>query len=99
MKRFTIIFCVSENTDGQEDYLIQNFIRNHSPLEYVDFHSDATTHKQLDDARSDTNTFLLELHLELIKYGKAYNKNPIQGWKNLGALAQKIGKEDPKKLA
>ena len=79
--------------------IMPSVINGNDPIEFVTFHSDATTHKELDDARSDTNTFLLELHLELIKYGKAYNKNPIQGWKNLGALAQKIGKEDPKKLA
>ncbi len=79
--------------------IMPSVINGNDPIEFVTFHSDATTHKELDDARSDTNTFLLELHLELIKYGKAYDKNPIQGWKNLGALAQKIGKEDPKKLA
>ena len=79
--------------------IMPSVINGNDPIEFVTFHSDATTHKELDVARSDTNTFLSELHLELIKYGRAYDKNPIQGWKNLGALAQKIGKEDPKKLA
>ena len=79
--------------------IMPSVINGNDPIEFVTFHSDATTHKELDDARSDTNTFLLEFHLEVIKYGNEYNKNPIQGWKNLGALAQKIGKEDPEKLA
>ena len=74
-------------------------ISGNDPIEFVTFHSDATTHKELEDARSNTNTYLSELHLRLIKYGNAYNKNPIQGWKNLGALAQKIGKEKPNTLA
>lgn len=74
-------------------------ISGNVPVEFVTFHTDATTHKQLDKGRTDTNKGLLKLHLEMEEYIDKYRENPVLGWKNLGALAQKVGKEDPNKLA
>lgn len=79
--------------------IMPSVINGTGPVEFVTFHTDATTHKELDDGRNLSNKFLMKIHLEIEEYIDSYRENPIQGWKNLGALAQKIGKEDPKKLA
>ena len=79
--------------------LMKNFIRNHSPLEYVDFHSDATTHKEIEDGRLDSQGELLEYHNLCIDYAAEVTKQGGKvSWKRLGSLAQKIGKEDSNSL-
>ena len=50
--------------------LMKNFIKNHSPLQYVDFHSDATTHKEIEDGRVDSQGELLEYHNLCIDYAE-----------------------------
>ena len=79
--------------------IIPNTIKGGAPVEFGTFHSDATTHKELDDGRKNVNASLAKLHADVLEYANKYNENPIQGWKNLGALAQKIGIENPNKLA
>ena len=79
--------------------IIPNTIKGGAPIEFGTFHSDATTHKELDDGRKNVNASLAKLHADVLEYANKYNENPIQGWKNLGALAQKIGIENPNKLA
>jgi len=79
--------------------IIPNTIKGGAPVEFGTFHSDATTHKELDDGRKNVNTALAKLHADVLEYAEKYNKNPVQGWVNLGALAQKINVEDPNKLA
>ena len=79
--------------------LMKNFIRNHSPLEYVDFHSDATTHKEIEDGRLDSQGELLEYLNLCIDYAAEVTKQGGKvSWKRLGSLAQKIGKEDSNSL-
>ena len=79
--------------------IIPNTIKGGAPIEFGTFHSDATTHKELDNGRKNVNASLAKLHSDVLEYANEHNENPIQGWKNLGALAQKIGIEDPNKLA
>ena len=79
--------------------IIPNTIKGGAPVEFGTFHSDATTHKELDNGRKNVNASLAKLHSDVLEYANEHNENPIQGWKNLGALAQKIGIEDPNKLA
>lgn len=79
--------------------IIPNTIKGGKPVEFATFHSDATTHKELDDCRKNVNKSLAKLHADVLEYASKYNENPVQGWENLGALAQKIGIENPNKLA
>ena len=79
--------------------LMKNFIKNHSPLQYVDFHSDATTHKEIEDGRVDSQGELLEYHNLCIDYAAEVTKQGGKvSWQRLGSLAQKIGKEDSNSL-
>ncbi len=79
--------------------IMPSVINGNGPVEFVTFHTDATTHKELDDGRNLSNKFLMKLHLGMEEYIDNYRENPVLGWANLGALAQKIGIEDPNKLA
>tara|TARA_B100001093_G_scaffold379408_1_gene364773 strand:- start:705 stop:1667 length:963 start_codon:yes stop_codon:yes gene_type:complete len=79
--------------------IMPSVINGNGPVEFVTFHTDATTHKELDDGRNLSNKFLMKLHLGVEEYIDNYRENPVLGWANLGALAQKIGIEDPNKLA
>ena len=74
-------------------------IDNTSPIDFVTFHSDATTHKEIDDGRRAVIKVLDELHSQYLAYAEAYYKDSTKWWKNLGALPQKIDHEDPNKLA
>jgi len=74
-------------------------IDNADPIDFVTFHSDATTHKEIDDGRRAVIKVLDELHLQYLAYAEAYYKNSAKWWNNLGALPQKIDYEDPNKLA
>ena len=72
---------------------------NGTPLQYVDFHSDATTHKEIEDGRLDSQGELLEYHNLCIDYAAEVTKQGGKvSWKRLGSLAQKIGKEDSNSL-
>jgi len=74
-------------------------IDNAPPVDFVTFHSDATTHKEVDDGRRAVIKVLDELHSQYLAYAEAYYKNSTKWWNNLGALPQKIDHEDPNKLA
>ena len=79
--------------------LMKNFIKNQTPLKYVDFHSDATTHKEIEDGRLDSKRELLEYHNTCIDYAAEVTKQGGKvSWERLGSLAQKIGKEDGNSL-
>ena len=72
---------------------------NGTPLQYVDFHSDATTHKEIEDGRVSSQSDLLKQHNECFAYVAAVSANGGKiSWERLGSLAQKIGKEDGNSL-
>lgn len=74
--------------------IMKNFIDTGEPLEYVDFHSDACTHKEIDDGRKDSTDELLSQHDLCFAYVAAVTsgKGKIP-WVRLGSLAQKINVE------
>ena len=74
-------------------------IDNAPPVDFVTFHSDAITHKEIDDGNRILIKHLDELHSQYLAYAEAYYKNSTKWWNNLGSLPQKIGVDDPTKLA
>ena len=82
--------------------VMRNYVSNGTVFKYVDFHSDACTHKEVDDGREDTQKELLAQHNLCMDYAAAVCKNHGKiSWERLGALSQKIGaeKEGPDGLA
>ena len=83
--------------------IMRNYVDNGTIFRYVDFHSDATTHKEIDDGREDSQKELLEQHNLAIEYtlvclGMHHLKDSLMekcepSWQRLGALSQKIGAE------
>ena len=73
-------------------------IKGEPPIEFGTFHSDATTHKEIDDGRTGADNFILDFHKSTLDYADAYYRNKRIGWKNLGALPQKIGVESSNSL-
>ncbi len=74
--------------------IMRNYVNNGTIYKYVDFHSDATTHQEIDDGRKDSQVELLEQHNLCMDYAAAVCKNHGKvSWQRLGALAQKIGSE------
>ena len=80
--------------------IMRHYIENKgAPLQYVDFHSDATTHKEIEDGRVSSQSDLLKQHKECFAYVAAVSANGGKiSWERLGSLAQKIGKEDGNSL-
>ena len=82
--------------------IMRNYVNNGTIFKYVDFHSDATTHKEVDSGRKESQEELLEQHNLCMDYAAAVCKNHGEiSWERLGGLAQKIGseKEGPNGLA
>lgn len=89
-----------------------NYINNGTPYEFVTFHSDATTHKQVDEGRTDSIKELIQQDELCLKYASARtgidfatlkamaDTKPV-AYNCIGHLAQKIDseKEGPDGLA
>lgn len=74
--------------------IMKNYVNNGTIFKYVDFHSDATTHKEIDDGREDSQKELMTMHNLCMDYTAAVCKNHGKiSWQRLGGLAQKIGSE------
>ncbi len=74
--------------------IMKNYVNNGTIFKYVDFHSDATTHKEIDDGREDSQKELMTMHNLCMDYTSAVCKNHGKiSWQRLGGLHQKIGFE------
>jgi hypothetical protein len=74
--------------------IMRNYVNNGSIYKYVDFHSDATTHQEIDDGREDSHKELMMMHNLCLDYTSAVCKNHGKiSFQRLGALSQKIGDE------
>lgn len=74
--------------------IMKNYVNNGTIFKYVDFHSDATTHEEIDDGREDSQEELMTMHNLCMDYASAVCKNHGKiSWQRLGGLAQKIGSE------
>lgn len=74
--------------------IMTNYVQNGTILKIVDFHSDATTHKQIDDGRVESQVELLNFHYLCLDYASEVCKNRGElSWERIGGLAQKIGAE------
>ena len=74
--------------------IMKNYVNNGTVYKYVDFHSDATTHKEIDDGREESQKELMIMHKLCLKYAATVQLNDGQiSWERLGALSQKIGSE------
>ena len=74
--------------------IMRNYVDNNTVFKYVDYHSDATTHKEIDDGRKESQDELMTMHTLCIDYAAAVTKNQGKiSWQRLGALSQKIGAE------
>lgn len=74
--------------------IMSNFVKTGKPLEYVDFHSNAVSHKEIDDGRKNSFNYLKEMDELMIDYVSMRTKTGIIPWKRLGSLSQKIGIEN-----
>ncbi len=76
--------------------IMRNYINNNTIFKYVGFHSDAITHKEIDDGRNESANEILDFHYLCLDYAAAVCKNRGEiPWLCLGHLAQKIGAEKP----
>lgn len=76
--------------------IMRHFINTGRLYKYITFHSDATTHKQVDDGRIDSAKELLDFHYLCLDYAAEVCKNHgAISWECLGHHAQKIGAETP----
>ena len=73
--------------------IMKHFKENNEPLEYIDFHSSAVSHQEVDSGRTDSQKELVEMDRLVLDYAAERIKTGIIPWKRLGSLAQKIGKE------
>lgn len=74
--------------------IMKNYVNNGTVFKYVDFHSDATNHKEIDDGREDSQRELMMMHNLCMDYASVVCKNHGKiSWQRLGGLAQKIGSE------
>jgi hypothetical protein len=74
--------------------IMKNYVNNGTVFKYVDFHSDAITHEEIDDGRDSSQKELISMHNLCMDYASTVCKNHGQiPWQRLGGLAQKIGKE------
>jgi hypothetical protein len=74
--------------------IMKNYVDNGTVYKYVDFHSDAITHEEIDKGRKDAQQELLNMHNLCVKYAATVqlNDNKIS-WERLGSLSQKIDAE------
>lgn len=76
--------------------IMKNYINNGTIYKYVDFHSDAVNHQEIDDGRKDSAQEILNMHFLCLDYAAEVCKNRGElSWERLGSLAQKIGAESP----
>lgn len=76
--------------------MMRNYINTSQKYKYITFHSDATTHKQVDDGRLDSDKEILDFHYLCLDYAAEVCKNYGEvSWECLGHLCQKIGVEKP----
>ena len=73
--------------------IMKHFKETNEPLEYIDFHSSAVSHQEVDSGRTDSQNELVEMDRLVLDYAAERIKTGIIPWKRLGSLAQKIGKE------
>jgi hypothetical protein len=74
--------------------IMANYIKNGTIFKIVDFHSDATTHKQIDDGRVESQQEILDFHYLCLDYAAEVCKNRGElSWERIGGLVQKIGAE------
>lgn len=74
--------------------IMMNLVKNGTVYKYVDFHSDATTHQEIDKGREESQKELMTMHNLCIDYAAAVTKNQGKiSWERLGSLSQKIGAE------
>ena len=73
--------------------IMEHFIETGKPLEYIDFHSSAVSHQEVDNGRTDSQKNLVEMDKLVLDYAAQRTKTGIIPWKKLGSLAQKIGIE------
>ena len=73
--------------------IVKATVGNKGVVEFGTFHSDATTHQEVEDGRNSVDADLLQFHKDNLAYADNYYRTKKINWKNLGALAQKIGVE------
>ena len=73
--------------------IMKHFKETNEPLEYIDFHSSAVSHQEVDNGRTDSQKNLVEMDKLVLDYAAQRTKTGIIPWKKLGSLAQKIGIE------
>ena len=73
--------------------IVKSTVGNKGLVEFVSFHSDATTHEEIEDGRNGIESTLLQYHKETLAYADNYYRTKRINWKYLGGLAQKIGVE------
>ena len=73
--------------------IVKATVGNKGAIEFGTFHSDATTHEEVEEGRNSVDSIITQLHKDSLAYADAYYRTHKINWKNLGALAQKIGKE------
>jgi len=73
--------------------IVKATVGNRGMVEFVSFHSDATTHEEVQEGRNSIEPTLLQYHKETLAYADAYYRTKRINWKYLGGLAQKIGVE------
>ena len=74
--------------------IMNNYVLNGTVYRYVDFHSDATTHKEIDKGREESQKELMTMHKLCLKYAATVQLNDGKiSWERLGSLSQKIGAE------
>lgn len=74
--------------------IMENFVKNGTIFRYTDYHSDATTHQEVDDGRAESASEILKFHYLCLDYAAEVCKNRGKiTWERLGGLVQKIGAE------
>ena len=73
--------------------IVKATVGNKGAIEFGTFHSDATTHEEVEEGRNSVDSTLLQFHMDSLAYADNYWRTKKLNWKNLGALAQKIGVE------
>lgn len=76
--------------------IMRNYVNNGTIYKFATFHSDASTHQEVDDGRKDSQKELIGMHNLVMDYASEVCKSQGQiPWECLGHLSQKIGSETP----
>ena len=73
--------------------IVKATVANRGIVEFGSFHSDATTHEEIEEGRNSIEPTLLQYHKETLAYADEFYRTKRINWKYLGGLAQKIGVE------